>query len=135
MIISIEEVPQLQPAVCSFLGFGAGPGRSFIRLVAPDTDYDTLLMSDVAFDEIAKVFGYVKKTVYRQAVIDLRAEINATQHAMAAIISELDSFRAGLPHLTNLESSVENLKKLLGSITERTGSKPGTVEAASEFAQ
>ena len=122
MIIGMEEIPQLQPAVCSFLGFGAAPGRKFVRLVAPnDVFSDTLLMSDVAFNEIAKMFEYVPANTLLKGVEELRAELAKVDLNIDNLAIELSSVVSAMAGLPSFDSSIEQLRKVLNSIRRRIG--------------
>jgi hypothetical protein len=128
MIIGMEETPQIQPAVCSFLGFGSAPGRKFIRLIAPnDVFSDTLLMSDVAFNEIAKMFEYVPVGTLLKGVDELRAELANVDSNINNLALELSSVGAIMAGLSSFDASIENLRKLLNTIRKRVGDAVTTV--------
>lgn len=116
MIVGVEETPQLQPAECSFLGYGKGPAKRFLRVLNPDSNTDTLLISDICFHEWAKVMGYVPLDVRDRLLQELKDEANGLGPSISSTVLELASIRGELAGIKNLEARVVRLTELLGAI-------------------
>lgn len=127
MYMNVETVPQIQPAVCSFLGFGHPEAKWFLRVQTPEDFYDTILISDIAFKEMAKQVGFVEKTQAMKDAESLREELNATR-------DNLDSIRASLDNLATVLGVAEDLRTRLNSIERslKTAIKVGGTDRESD---
>jgi len=130
LIVGVEETPQLQPAECSFLGYGKGPAKKFLRVLNPDSNTDTLLISDICFHEWAKVMGYVPLDVRDRLLQELKDEANGLGPSISSTVLELASIRGELAGIKNLEARVVRLTELLEAINGVTGTPEATPEPA-----
>lgn len=122
MIVGIETEPQLQPAACSFLGHDKNTAEWFVRLVSPvDVFSDTLLMSNVAFNEIAKAVGYIDKRVAYQAVEDLSRKIDDVLVNLDAATAELSRLRNAHNSSVSLEETFDRLRSELETCRSSLG--------------
>ncbi len=124
MIIGVEENPQLQPAQCSFLGFGKGPAKKFLRVVNPDSNTDTLLISDICFDEWAKVMGYSPIEDGERLLKQLKEEADGLYPTINSMLDGLSSLRGQLSGLENLEARIDRLTQQLEAINSATNTEP-----------
>ena len=133
MIVGIESVPQLQPAACSFSGHGSNSCDKFIRVVAPDNYYDTILISDHFFKQMADEMGYVKLQHGNVLLQNLQVHINELVTAVPQLLDELSSIRERFDnlqtmeaHLTSIRTAVDNVISASKSVAKQVGSKDST---------
>ena len=128
MIIGIEETPQLQPAVCSFSGHGAGSCDKFIRVLAPEDYYDTILISNHFFKQMADEMGYVELKHETKLLIELQERFNELAPTVHSFLSELALLGKRFDNLQALETNLSELKSTMESIVRASQSSKSTVK-------
>lgn len=109
-IVGIETTPQYQPAECSFLGHGTSSCSKFLRVAASNLDlYDTLLISEHAFHEMAKVMGYVPKDEKLKLLEEIKGEASDLAPSISKLIVGLDDLRNRHDGLQGIVSSIQQL--------------------------
>lgn len=127
MIVSVEDIPQLQPAECSFGGGGANVNSKFLRVVNPDTATDTLLIGDTMFNEFAKAMGYIRKTDAHLLVEKLREEVVKVNAALADATNALNGS-------ASIVSALETVSSVLAGIRDSVDSVAGIATGVDEDA-
>jgi hypothetical protein len=115
MIVSVEEVPQIQPAECSFGGGGANVNSKFLRVVNPDMGTDTLLIGDVMFREFAKAMGYIPKDEAVALVEALREEVKKANAAFDDVTASINASRSVVDALENVSGVLETVRDSLNT--------------------
>lgn len=135
MIVGIEDSPQIQPASCSFLGHDKNTAKWFVRLIAPnDVFYDTILMSDIAFREIAKRVGYVSKLEAYEEVEKLREAYRGLAINIDVALAEFDRLRTAFDSGSNVATTLEALRESVNNAVGVLSStrKPSAVKLGSD---
>lgn len=113
---TVETRPNLQPAACSWGGFGVGPAKMFLRIENPDEISPTLLVSDIIFAEWAKLMGYSKITETETLTKELRTEANELANDLSLKLGVLANLRAMLPDLDVFEERVQSFLESVGKL-------------------
>ena len=129
-IVGVESNPNLQPAKCSFSGRDSSNDSKFIRLMAPEEDWDTILISDTFFNEMAKLMGYVKISDEDVDAAQLKEAVNGLDAVVPSVLAELAQLRAQLAGVQTLDARIERFDATLRSILKATGSAEQSVEPA-----
>lgn len=128
MIVGVEHDPQLQPAKCSFSGHGKESCSKFIRITNPDLNYDTLLMSEHYFKQLADLMGYVELKHETKLLIELQERFNELAPTIHSFLSELSSIGQRLDSLSALETDLTGLTATMESIIGATGTSKSTTK-------
>lgn len=118
MYVAVETHPNLHPASCSWGGYGLGPAKLFLRVINPDLVSDTLLISDITFNEWAKAMGYSKITEEETLIKELRNEANELANALSVKLDILANLRAMLPNLEVFEQRVQDFLGAVGRLCD-----------------
>lgn len=116
MILGVEEIPQLQPASCSFSGHGSDSCKKFIRIINPDTFYDTILISDHFFKQMADEMGYVKLNSNTKLLKKLQEDLNALDPTIHGLLFELASIGERFNRIQPLEAHIARLMSTMDAI-------------------
>ena len=128
MIVGVEEIPQLQPAACSFSGHGSGSAKKFIRIVNPDVFTDTLLISDHFFKQMADEMGFVEVDTNSKLLKELQDRINELAPTVHSFLSELGLLRQRFDNLQALEANILQLKSTMDGLVGIVESPESTIK-------
>ena len=128
MIVGIEHDPQLQPAKCSFSGHGKESCSKFIRITNPDLNYDTLLMSEHYFKQMADLMGYVEQKHETSLLIELQERFNELAPTVHSFLSELALLGKRFDNLQALEANLNELKSTMDGLIRASQSSKSTVK-------
>jgi hypothetical protein len=130
-IVGIETTPQYQPAECSFLGHGTTSCSKFLRVVAPSTDqFDTLLISEHAFVEMAKVMGYVPADEKLKLLQEIKGEASVLAPILSELVVDLDDLKSRHDSLQTVVGSIQQLHSAIEAVTRE--SEPASKPTVSE---
>lgn len=116
-IVGIETTPQYQPAECSFLGHGTSSCSKFLRVTAPSTDLlDTLLISEHAFVEMAKVMGYVPADEKLRLLEEIKGEASDLAPTLSRLVVDLDDLKSRHDSLQTVVSSIQQLHDAIEAV-------------------
>lgn len=120
-IVGIETTPQYQPAECSFLGHGSSSCSKFLRVAAPSTDLnDTLLISEHAFVEMAKVMGYVPVDEKLRLLEEIKGEASGLAPTLSRLVVDLDDLKSRHDSLQTVVNSIQQLHEAIESLARES---------------
>ena len=132
LIVGVEEIPQEQPAECSFGTGDASVNDWFVRVENPDTGMRTLLIGKIFFDEMAKQVGYIEKTEGHKRAEALRAEVDNAVRYLHDVSDRLDGIASISDDLETVKRTLNNLLESIESVKGKSGKSEGSSESSSK---